>query len=255
MSTIETPSGTLYYTQHLVEDSPYPPLILVHGAGGDHLAWPAELRRLPFANVYCLDLPNHGRSGGEAQNTILGYAEAVQQFWAAMNLSPAIVVGHSMGGAITQTLALAMQTMVAGIVLIGTGPRLAVNSNILDAALNDLDGLAKMITRWQWGPSASEDLKQLGADQLRNGDGAVIYADYVACNGFDARAELGQIAVPTLIVAGTADKMTPIPLSEELAASIPLSTMVTIEDGGHMMMLEQPQKVAEAVIAWLKEHF
>lgn len=255
MSTIETSLGTLYFTQHLVESTPYPPLILVHGAGGDHLIWPAELRRLPHVNVYCLDLPQHGRSGGEAQNTIIGYAEYVYQFWAALNLPPAIVAGHSMGGAITQTVALEKPSMTAGIVLIGTGPRLGVNAKILDAALNDKDTLITMINRWQWGPAASTHLRDLGETQLRAADGQIIYGDYVACNAFDVTARLAEIGVPTLVIGGTADKMTPLPLSEELANTIPQAKFAVIAEGGHMMMLEHPQLVVEAVSGWLKERF
>lgn len=255
MSTIETSLGTLYYTQHLVENSHYPPMILVHGAGCDHLIWPAELRRLPHVNVYCLDLPQHGRSGGQAQNTIIGYAEYVYQFWMALQLSPAIVVGHSMGGAITQTVALEKPAMTVGMVLIGTGPRLGVNAKILDAALNDKDALIGMINRWQWGPSASEKMRELGEIQLREADGRIIYGDYLACNQFDVTARLAEIGVPTLVVSGTADKMTPLPLGEELATGIPQARLVTIANGGHMMMLEQPQVVVEAVSEWLQEHF
>ncbi|PJF40922.1 MAG: hypothetical protein CUN55_12225, partial [Phototrophicales bacterium] len=210
MPTLETPQGNLYYTYHVVENSAFPPLILVHGAGGDHLIWPAELRRFPQASVYALDLPAHGRSDGQAQNTILGYAESVYQFWHALKLPPAVIIGHSMGGAIAQTIALNFSEMIIGLVLIGTGPYLTVNPKILDAARNDLNALASMITRWQWGPAASEQLRQLGDQQLRTGNPDVVYADYVACSTFDVSTQLSQITIPTLVVGGTADKMTPL---------------------------------------------
>ena len=41
-----------------------PPLLLIHGAGGTHMHWPASLRRLPGWNVYAIDLPGHGKSAG-----------------------------------------------------------------------------------------------------------------------------------------------------------------------------------------------
>lgn len=255
MSTIETPIGTLYYTQHVIEHSQHSPVVLVHGAGGDHLVWPADLRRLPHTSVYCLDLPAHGRSEGDAQDTIIGYAEAVQHFISTMGIAPAIVIGHSMGGAITQTLALHMPDMVAGIVLIGTGPRLPVHPNILDAALNDKPALIKMINKWQWGPQVTDDMRALGEKQLQDSAGQVIFADFTACNAFDVSARLGEIHVPTLIIGGTADKMTPLALSESLNEGIANATLVTIEDGGHMMMLELTEQVTSAVNDWLEEHF
>ncbi len=255
MPSIETPSGLLYYTAQNVENSPYPPLILVHGAGDDHRTWPSELCCLPAANIYCLDLPAHGQSDGAAQNTIFGYAESVAQFGVALALPPAIIVGHSMGGAIAQALALEFAERVIGLVLIGTGPQLKVNAKILDAAINDLDALAKLITRWQWGPLASDDMREASAEQLRSGDRHVLYSDYVACNAFDVVGQLGQIGVPTLIIGGTSDKMTPLALSQALAADIPQAILVIIDEGGHKMMLEQPTAVAQAVLVWLKECF
>ncbi len=50
-------------------------LVLVHGAGGSHLDWPAPLRRLRETNVYALDLPGHGRSGGTGRSSIAAYRD------------------------------------------------------------------------------------------------------------------------------------------------------------------------------------
>ncbi|MCA9959366.1 MAG: alpha/beta fold hydrolase, partial [Anaerolineales bacterium] len=63
----------MFYTQQRgPEDKPA--LLLVHGAGGTHLDWPAELRRLPNTAVYTLDLPGHGRSALPGYDTVTAYA-------------------------------------------------------------------------------------------------------------------------------------------------------------------------------------
>ena len=62
-------AADLYY--HIYEGSEEgrrPPVVLIHGAGGTHLHWPSEVRRLPGYRVLALDLPGHGKSGGAGSN-------------------------------------------------------------------------------------------------------------------------------------------------------------------------------------------
>ena len=61
MPAINLPDGTLYYAQSHPDATAFPPLVLVHGAGGSRLDWAPELRRLPDARVIALDLPGHGQ--------------------------------------------------------------------------------------------------------------------------------------------------------------------------------------------------
>ncbi len=98
-------------------NSGQPPLVLIHGAGGTRLHWPPSLRRLPGAEVYALDLPGHGEAPGSGQSTISGYRRAVVDWMQALDLPPAVVIGHSMGGALALALALDAPPRVAGIVL------------------------------------------------------------------------------------------------------------------------------------------
>ena len=62
---------------------------------------------------------------------------------------------------------------------------------------------------------------------------------------------VSQIHVPTLIIGGSADKMTPFKFSTYLHEQISGSHLEQVEGGGHMLMLEQPELVAEAVHKWL----
>ena len=86
MPTAITPQGALYYAGHVPTTVSYPPLVLVHGAGGSHLDWPPDLRRLAGMRVIALDLPGHGRSPGPgradpvrayAKGDVLGAHDAV----------------------------------------------------------------------------------------------------------------------------------------------------------------------------------
>ena len=98
-----------------------PPSYLIHGAGGHHLYWPPQIRRLTGYRVYALDLPGHGRSGGSGQQTIDSYTTAVKDWLIEVNLHSAVFVGHSMGSAIALSLALNYPDHVLGLVLIGGG--------------------------------------------------------------------------------------------------------------------------------------
>ena len=65
MPTVTVSGETLHYQIHHGGTRPDgPPLVLVHGAGGNLMHWPGALRRLPGRTVYALDLPGHGKSGG-----------------------------------------------------------------------------------------------------------------------------------------------------------------------------------------------
>ncbi len=240
-------------------------LILVHGAGGDHTHWPAELRRLPGINVYALDLPGHGRSGGQGRTSVADYANGVHLFAQTLKLEPASVVGHSMGGAIAQTLALRQSTWLDRVVLIGAGARLRVHTLILEglrlASTGNLStGTSKTnfettidtICQWAYGPSTNHQILRKGRQQLLGVDPTVIYGDYSACNNFDVMDQVTGIKLPTLIIVGSADQMTPPKYGQYLHDQISGSQLVEIKDGGHMMAIEKPTEVAQAVTRFLE---
>ncbi len=251
MPYVDTAAGRLFYAE---KDDPLatrPPMILVHGAGADHLVWSAEIRRMPDMRVIAVDLPGHGRSDPPGRQSITAYAESVRQLMTALDIPRAIVAGHSMGGAIAQAMGVHMRQVVAGLILIGTGARLKVNPALLSAILEDAEAAAAMIARWEWAKGVDERMRQLGKRQLLATDPRVIYGDYLACDQFTMVDLLTAIEAPTLILGGTADKMTPLALSEELAANIPNQTLVKIGGGGHKMFLEQRQLVADHIARWL----
>lgn len=227
-------------------------LILVHGAGGDHTHWSAELRRLPRFNVYALDLPGHGRSKGRGRRRVDDYADTVDQFARAVGVGRASLAGHSMGGAIAQTLALRQPPWLVSVVLVGSGARLRVHPLILEGLKADFEAAIDAICQWQYGPTISEQLRRKGRQQLLNVDPAVMQGDYGACNVFDVMDQVKEISLPTLILAGSADQLTPPKYGQYLHEQIRGSQLVEIKDAGHMMALEKPIEVAQAVARFLE---
>jgi pimeloyl-ACP methyl ester carboxylesterase len=230
-----------------------PPLVLIHGAGGTHMHWPAHLRRLPDWTVYAIDLPGHGKSQGAGRDSIAAYREVVYAFCQALGLERIVLAGHSMGSAITLDFALHYPQRLAGMVLLGGGARLRVAPAILDGIRSDLPATAKLITGWTHDPHAPEQLKRLYLQRLLENDPTVLYGDFVACDAFDLRSAVARIQTPALVVCGTTDQMTPAKYSEFLAQNLPNARLVLLPDAGHMAMLEAPEDTATAVARFLEK--
>jgi pimeloyl-ACP methyl ester carboxylesterase len=247
-------AGDLYYFLHGDENAGgKPPLVLIHGAGGDHLYWPPEIRRLVGRPIYAIDLPGHGKSPGRGEQTIQDYASKMREWLRAIGYPRAIFGGHSMGGAIALTLALDYQDCVVGLVLVGSGACLKVNTALLEM-LADPEGYSQAveaILRWSFSRQTPTRLVQLAARRMSATNPSVLYQDLVACDKFDVSERLAEINLPTLVICGSVDKMTPLRLSEQLAAGIRGAQLEVIPDGGHMVMLEQPQAVAAAMAKFL----
>jgi len=251
MPYAETARGGIFYT---VSQGPSdsPALVLVHGAGGTRLHWPSELRRLPGATVYTLDLPGHGRSVGQGYDTIEGYAEVVAAFLHAVGIEQAVVAGHSMGGAIAMRLALDYAGCAAGLVLVATGARLRVAPTILERVRSDFEGSVEFITRFAWSPESPPTLTELGRQALLKTGPDVLSGDFAACDRFDVMEQLGEIKTPTLVIGGSADQLTPAKYAHFLAKHISNTRCVIIEGAGHMVMLERPAEAAKTVQEFLK---
>ena len=250
MPCIEVNGEQLFYAEARAADARLT-MALVHGAGENHLVWPASLRRMDGVNVYALDLPGHAKSGGRGRSSVADYAKVVRGFLDALNVERAVIAGHSMGGAIAQQYALNYPTRIAGLVLVATGARLRVFQAILDGILTNTDATLDLVTRYAWGPNAPEQMVQLGRVQMAQVNPQITANDYAACNAFDVMDRVGQIAAPTLVIGGTVDQMTPPKYAAFLAEKIRGARLAMIKGAGHMVMLEQPELVARHVEEFL----
>jgi pimeloyl-ACP methyl ester carboxylesterase len=204
-------------------------------------------------DVYAMDLPGHGRSDPPGYSSISDYAEIVRAFIETIDVAKVIVIGHSMGGAIVQRIGLKPPSRVEGLVLIASGARLRVAPEILEGVVPDFERTADVITENAWSENTPDRLKQLGKRMLLTCDPTTVYGDYVACNGFDLMNDLHEMQLPTLVISGTEDRMTPLKYGRFMAEQLPDARMETIEGAGHMVMLEQPIAVATAIEVFSKE--
>lgn len=251
-------SADIYY--HFYEGSPMgerPALVLIHGAGGDHLYWPPNIRRLPGYRVYALDLPGHGKSGGRGMQTVSSYSEVILDWMESIGLVSAVIGGHSMGSAIALDLALDHPQQITGLVLISTGPRMPVNPKLIEAASSPTTYYTAIdkVVEWSFSAIASQSLKDLAERRMREIRHSVLHGDFIACDIFDVTDRLSEINKPTLVICGTEDRMTPLRYSQYVADSIPGASLVTIPEAGHMVTLECPQLIAGAILEFLDTLF
>jgi pimeloyl-ACP methyl ester carboxylesterase len=227
-------------------------LVLVHGAGGSADLWQPQLDGLAdVARLVALDLPGHGPLRRRGGVSVPAYAEWLGGFLSALDAGPVVRVGHSMGGAIAQTLALARPDHLAGLVLIGTGARLRVLPRLVELLRErSVEGL-RLIRDLSFSVGARTESVEAVERVLRESTPLVTLGDYLACDRFDVRDQLREIRVPTLVLTGTEDRLTPLTRGRFLAATIPGARLVEVPAAGHFPQLEQPAPVNAAIREFL----
>jgi pimeloyl-ACP methyl ester carboxylesterase len=227
-------------------------ILFVHGAGGGQLTW--SFQKAFFERDFIpiiLELPGHGDSGGEGEETVEAYADHVYTFIKALRLPTVYLVGHSMGGAITQTVALRHPEILKGVVLVGTGARLKVLPMILDGIQTHFEATVQEITRLAFSQKASPKLIERGIEYLMRCPPDVLRGDYLACDRFDLMDKIAKIELSTLIVVGKDDELTPVKYSEFLHGRIKGSRLRVLAGAGHMVMLESPEAFNETLRAFV----
>jgi pimeloyl-ACP methyl ester carboxylesterase len=243
----------IYFAQFDEGKKDEPPVILIHGAGGNHLAWPAEIRRIPGQRVLAIDLPGHGKTPGVAQQSIAAYTHQMVEFLGALGLYQAVFVGHSMGGAVALDLAIRHPAHVAGLGLIATGAYLGVDPGFLENLANPLTvpSALQAFGARAFGPQASQAVIEKSMQVMRETRPSVLYGDWRACSDFDQREAVGRIEAPTWVIAGAEDRLIPMAYAHFLAERIPTARLQVVAGAGHMVTLEQPDRVAHGLQQFL----
>jgi pimeloyl-ACP methyl ester carboxylesterase len=158
-----------------------------------------------------------------------------------------------MGGAVALCYALSWPEDLAGIVLIATGARLRVAPEILDGLAADYPAAVDAIIARSLAPGADSRLARRLREAMLAVPPDVTLGDFQACDAFDVRDRLGEVRVPSLVVAGREDRMTPPRYAEYLQAHLPRSRLVWIPGAGHMAHVERAREVNEAIRQFLEE--
>jgi pimeloyl-ACP methyl ester carboxylesterase len=245
----------LYYFAHESDDLSRPPVILIHGAGGNHLFWPPQIRRIPDQRIFSVDLPGHGKSDGIGYHTIDDYTREIIGFIEELKLNAAVLAGHSMGGAIALKAAIRFPKRVLGLCLLGSGARLRVSPAILQNASNPstFAEAVRMLTDNSFSSQVEPRLKDLAAQRMAETRPSILYGDLVACDAYNITDQLSKVSVPAYIICGAQDKMVPSSNSEFLRDHIPGAQMELVQNAGHMLMLEHPDLIADRISAFFNK--
>ncbi|MEO8487715.1 MAG: alpha/beta hydrolase [Betaproteobacteria bacterium] len=250
------------YTGTRAFDPARPAVVFVHGAATDHSVWLLQSRYFAWhgRNVLAIDLPGHGRSGGEAVGSVDGIADWLAALLDAATLERAAIVGHSLGSLATLACAARHPARVEKIALLGPAVPMEVSEELLAAAKADDHVAYELINGWSTSPG-----KQLGGNTVPGqwllGNGlrllertrpGVLHADLAACQAWTGGLHAAAaVRCPTLVVLGARDLMTPPRAAKALIETVADVRVTTLPDTGHAMMAEQPDAVLDALRGFL----
>jgi pimeloyl-ACP methyl ester carboxylesterase len=227
-------------------------LLFIHGTASSAAFWQRQIDGLAgHANTVAVDLPGHGRSQAAGRDLMADYARSVIEFVDAAGLEDPIPCGISMGGAVAQQLLLDYPGRFPAGILICTGAKLKIMPAIYEIVQKDYPGFVAMMG--QWGPSSKTAARQIQPflDDVARCRPMVTLGDFRACDNFNVMDRLAEIQVPVLVVTAEDDRLTAPKYGEFLEKNIPNASRVHIADAGHIVSMEQPAKVNQAIVEFL----
>ena len=226
-------------------------IVLVHGAGGNNLLWRRTVQNLSGRRkAYSVNLPGHP-SGEISCQTVECYSDSVRDFIEDSSLQRPVVCGHSMGSAVALRLALDHPDMVGGLVLVGAGAKLGVDPAITNGLREDPMGAIERVITPRSFFAVDLGLGREARLALSVSNLPVFLNDYLACKGFDVRADLPRLRARTLVVCGDKDVLTPPKWAHYLGQNILDSEVRFVKDGGHMLPLEKPEVLGGLIQGFL----
>ncbi len=217
-------------------------LVFIHGSGGDHTHWAYQYGDLKNDfNVLAVDLPGHGQSAGKGERSVGAYVEWMRKILAGFEVEKPILIGHSLGAAISLSFAVQYGELPAGVVPVGGGVTMWVNPAILAGLLEDPLPIIEMAAKLSLAKQNREKFAKILSAGFAKANPVAMQGDFSACNDLNLTEEVKKIKIPTLVVCGTEDKMMPSEHSQYLKDNIPGAQMALIENAGHLVMMENPE--------------
>jgi 3-oxoadipate enol-lactonase len=242
------------------------PLVFLHGLGWDGTLWASAARR--FADRYRViagDTRGHGQSDKPpGPYSIDLFAADWLGLLDELGIDRAGIIGFSQGGMIAQVLALEHPERVAALVLVSTACR------------SDPGAKEKMEERIRLarteGPAAAARVAATAIFSKRFTDarpnviqGFIAWRTAAqqdplleatrAAYGFDVSARLSAVQIPTLVMYGDEDALTPPPIVRYVADCLPRPELVCVAGAGHMIPIEQPEAFESHLGAFLEKHY
>ncbi|OTF00191.1 alpha/beta fold hydrolase [Halorubrum sp. SD683] len=231
-----------------------PTVCFVHGSGGTKDIWKSQARLADRVPSVAVDLSGHGDSDDVATpagpETLNAYADDV--IAVAEETGATVLCGNSLGGAVALRVALERDLALDGLVLAGTGAKLAVAEPLRGALADDFERAVSLLHEPdRLFHDAPPEYVELSEAAMRECGRAVTERDFLTCHRFDVRERLDEIGVPALALVGAHDELTPPAYHEYLADGIPAGELAEVPDAAHLAMLEAPTVFNDALSAFL----
>jgi pimeloyl-ACP methyl ester carboxylesterase len=272
--TLKTAAGQDYeayaYTGGQPFDAAKPTLVFIHGVLNDHSVWILQTRYLAHHgfNVLAVDLPGHGRSGGDAPASVEAAAQFVEALLDAAGVKQAGLVGHSWGSLIALETAARLKERITHLALVGTAFPMKVSPALIEASLNEPMRALQMVNvfsratlsappsalgpgTWVYGASMALGRRVLASNTEVN----IFHRGFVACDSYAHGLEaMTAVTCRVLFVLGEVDQMTPPraanSLIDQAKANGKTFTVAKVPMGHHQMS-ESPEETLEALKALL----
>ena len=241
-----------------------PTVLMLHGIGGGHLAFAPQVETLASSGYRAVawDMPGYGHSAPIEPYNFKGLAARCIALIESLKCGDVTLLGHSMGGMVAQEVVARRPELVSKLVLSGTSPSfgkpdgdwqrsfIAERTAPLDAGLTMAELAARLVPEMA-GPAALPEGLKLATHCMSLVNPSTYRRALEALVSFDRRANLANIRVPTLLIAGEQDRNAPPAVMKKMAASIPGSTYIELAGVGHLQNLEAPDDFDGLVLNFL----
>jgi 3-oxoadipate enol-lactonase len=241
-----------------------PTVLMLHGIGGGHLSFAPQVETLASTGYRAIawDMPGYGHSAPIEPYTFKGLAESCVRLIETLKCDSVALVGHSMGGMVAQEVIARRPDLVNKLVLCGTSAAfgkpdgewqrqfIAQRTAPLDAG-QTMAQLAEVLVPQMIGPGSLPDGVKLAAHCMSLVSPATYRRALEALVTFDRRANLANIDVPALLVAGEHDRNAPPAVMKKMAEAIPRSTYIEMKGIGHLQNLEAPDEFDALLLNFL----
>jgi proline iminopeptidase len=275
---VKTVNGAqLYCELHGPVDAPA--VVILHGGPGVGDSRDRVRDIGPLADEFRLlfyDARGSGRSADVPPYTHEQWVADLDELTRSLGVERFALLGHSYGGIVAQEYAIARPERLRQLILVDTSPSTVENEESIRRALaagrpdieegwlrklfegrvdsdEEMRGMWESLLPLYFDGPFDPDLPRQKADDTYYHHATHNYAFSVNNPAFDVRDRLPQLRVPTLVMCGGNDWITPLAKSQEIVSLIPGSRLEVFDHSGHMPMVEEPERFQSVLRAFLRE--
>ena len=239
-------------------------ILLLHGLGSTKADWERQYEYFSQSyRVLAPDFRGHGNSSKPASKSNYGVklcAEDITLLMAQLNISEAIVVGFSMGGAVAFELAVSHLDLVKKMIIVNTAPDFnnlgwfgikMVIERTLALKFKGMEPLAKKVATGMFPEEHQKDLREEFYSRARKNDVNAYYQSFRTLMRWGIGEKIKNIKVPTLVIASEND-YTPVSLKENYARKMMNARVEVIKNSRHGVTMDQPEDFNRIILNFIK---